>query len=162
MGLDYADPKGSDDIVVRGEFHIPKGKQIDFKLGSRDVLHSAYMPHFRAQMNCVPGMETSLHYIPTITTEEMRRDPQVIQNVKEVNEILAREGKEPYEFNYLLLCNKICGNSHYNMQMNIVVDEPEQFEAWLSKQKTVGADQASLSDGKAGTQAKETALLINK
>lgn len=138
MGLDYTDPKGSDDIVVRNEFHLPKGKQIDFKLGSRDVIHSAYMPHFRTQMNCVPGMTTSLHYIPTITTEDMRKDPQVIKNVKEVNEILAKKGEEPFEFNYLLLCNKICGTSHYNMQMNIIVDEPEQFNEWLSKQKTIG------------------------
>ncbi len=135
MGLDFADTNGSDDIVVRNEFHLPKGKTIYFKLGSRDVLHSAYMPHFRAQMNCVPGMTTELHFVPTITTDSMRKDPHVIKNVKEVNEILAEKGKEPYEFNYILLCNKICGVSHYNMQMNIVVDEPQQYEAWLSKQK---------------------------
>ena len=138
MGLDLADKNGSDDIVVRNEFHLPKGKQIDFKLGSRDVLHSAYMPHFRAQMNCVPGMSTSLHYTPTITTDSMRRDPHVIRNMAEVNAILAEKHEEPIEFNYLLLCNKICGTSHYNMQMNIVVDEPADFEAWLAKQKTVG------------------------
>jgi cytochrome c oxidase subunit 2 len=138
MGLDLTDPNGNDDIVVRNEFHIPKGIQIDFKLASRDVIHSAYMPHFRAQMNCVPGMTTLVHYVPTITTEEMRRNPTVIKNVAEINEIISKKGEEPYEFNYLLLCNKICGNSHYNMQMNIIVDEPEQYEAWLSKQKTVG------------------------
>ena len=138
MGLDYSDPNGSDDIVVRNDFHIPKGKIVYFKFGSRDVLHSAYMPHFRAQMNCVPGMTTMFHYIPTITTDSMRRDPNMIKNMEEVNAILAEKGEEPVEFNYLLLCNKICGNSHYNMQMNIIVDEPEQYEAWLSKQKTVG------------------------
>ncbi|MBI3500954.1 MAG: cytochrome c oxidase subunit II [Bacteroidetes bacterium] len=138
MGLDLTDPKGSDDIVARNEFHIPKGKTIYFKLGSRDVIHSAYMPHFRAQMNCVPGMSTELHYIPTITTDSMRKDPQVIKNIAEVNEILAKKGEAPIEFNYLLLCNKICGLSHYNMQMNIIVDEPKDYEAWLAKQKTVG------------------------
>ena len=138
MGLDLNDPKGGDDIVVRNEFHIPKGKTIYFKLGSRDVIHSAYMPHFRAQMNCVPGMSTELHYIPTITTDAMRRNPQVIKNIAEVNEILARKGEPPIEFNYLLLCNKICGLSHYNMQMNIIVDEPADYEAWLARQKTVG------------------------
>jgi cytochrome c oxidase subunit 2 len=138
MGLDPTDPAGKDDIVVRNEFHLPKGKQVDFKLGSRDVIHSAYMPHFRAQMNCVPGMTTSFHYIPTITTEEMRKNKDVIRNVAEVNEVLAKKGEAPYEFNYLLLCNKICGLSHYNMQMNIIVDEPADFNAWISKQKTVG------------------------
>lgn len=136
MGLDASDPKGDDDIVVRGEFHIPKGKEVYFYLASRDVIHSAYMPHFRAQMNCVPGMRTVFHYVPTITTEEMRKTPHMIQNMKEVNEVLAEKGEEPVEFNYLLLCNKICGVSHYNMQMNIIVDEPAQYEEWLSKQKT--------------------------
>lgn len=139
MGLDPADPAGNDDIVVRNEFHIPKGKEVDFKLASRDVIHSAYMPHFRAQMNCVPGMTTSFHFVPTVTTEEMRMQPDVIKNVAEVNAIMSLKGEEPYEFNYLLLCNKICGNSHYNMQMNIIVDEQEQFNEWFSKQKTVGA-----------------------
>jgi len=151
MGLDPADPNGNDDIVVRNEFHIPKGKQIDFKLASRDVIHSAYMPHFRAQMNCVPGMTTSFHYVPIITTEEMRKNPHVIKNMEEVNVIMAEKGEAPVEFNYLLLCNKICGSSHYNMQMNIIVDEQEQFNEWFSKQKTVGASATAntniVSDG---------------
>ena len=43
---------------------------------SQDVLHSAYMPHFRAQMNCVPGMITQFAFTPTITTEEMRLDEE--------------------------------------------------------------------------------------
>ncbi len=139
MGLDITDKKGDDDIVVRNEFHIPKGKLVYFKMGSRDVIHSAYMPHFRAQMNCVPGMTTMFHYIPTVTTAEMRRNPQVVKNMEEVNAILSKKGEEPMEFNYLLLCNKICGVSHYNMQMNIIVDEPAEYEAWLQKQKTVGS-----------------------
>ena len=68
-----------------------------------------------------------------------RQALEVIKNVKEVNEILGlpKAGEAPFEFNYLLLCNKVCGLSHYNMQMNIIVDEPESFNAWLSKQKTV-------------------------
>jgi cytochrome c oxidase subunit 2 len=43
---------------------------------------------------------------------------------------------EPYVFDYLLLCNKICGASHYNMQMKIVVDTPEEFEKWMADQQT--------------------------
>jgi cytochrome c oxidase subunit 2 len=143
MGLDFTDPKGKDDIVVRNEFHLPKGKQISFKFGSRDVIHSAYMPHFRAQMNCVPGMTTMFHFVPTITTQEMRKNPHVIENMHEVNDVLGKRGEAPMEFNYLLLCNKVCGVSHYNMQMNIVVDEQKQYEEWLSKQKTVEASMLS-------------------
>jgi hypothetical protein len=32
--------------------------------------------------------------------------------------LVARLALDPYSFDYLLLCNKICGASHYNMQMN--------------------------------------------
>jgi cytochrome c oxidase subunit 2 len=32
------------------------------------------------------------------------------------------------------LCNKICGASHYNMQMKIIVETPEEFEKWINEQ----------------------------
>jgi cytochrome c oxidase subunit 2 len=42
--------------------------------------------------------------------------------------LVAQEGCiDPYSFDYLLLCNKICGASHYNMQMKIIVDTPEKI-----------------------------------
>ncbi len=135
LGIDTLDPHSMDDIVVHGELHIPVGRQVEFKINSRDVIHSAFMPHFRIQMNAVPGMTTSMHMTPSITTEEMRKRPEVIAQVKMINEIRAKKGEDPYEFNFLLLCNKICGASHSNMQMNVVVDTPEQYEAWLAKQK---------------------------
>jgi cytochrome c oxidase subunit 2 len=135
LGMDTLDPRGADDIIVRGELHIPLGKQVEFKIHSRDVIHSAFMPHFRIQMNAVPGMTTSMHMTPTITTEEMRKRPEVIAQMKVINDIRSKKGEDPYEFNYILLCNKVCGASHSNMQMNVVVDTPEQYEIWLAKQK---------------------------
>jgi cytochrome c oxidase subunit 2 len=107
---------------------------------SRDVIHSALMAHFRAQMNCVPGMVTYFKFKPTKTTAEMRKDPYVIQMMAGINKARALENKEPVEFDYLLLCNKICGASHYNMQMNLVVDTEADYKAWLdskSVKKTV-------------------------
>ena len=44
---------------------------------------------------------------------------------------------DPYTFDYLLLCNKICGASHYNMQMKVIVDTPEDYKKWLSEQVTL-------------------------
>lgn len=135
LGLDTVDAAGMDDIVVRNELHIPVGKQVDFKINSRDVIHSAFMPHFRIQMNAVPGMTTSMQMTPSITTADMRKREEVINQVKMINDLRAKKGLDEHEFNYVLLCNKICGASHYNMQMNIVVDTPEDYEAWLAKQK---------------------------
>jgi len=64
---------GADDKLVKGEFHIPIGQEIEFVFRSQDVIHSAYMPHFRAQMNAVPGVPTRFKMKPTITTAEMRQ-----------------------------------------------------------------------------------------
>ncbi len=135
VGMDSLDPSGADDFVVHNELHIPVGKEVEFKIRSRDVIHSAFMPHFRIQMNAVPGMTTSMSMTPTITTEEMRKNKDVVRQVKEVNEIRASKGEDPYEFNFLLMCNKICGASHSNMQMTVVVDTQEQYDAWVAKQK---------------------------
>lgn len=135
LGMDEKDPKGADDIVVRNEFHIPVGKEVEFKLNAREVIHSAFFPHFRAQMNTVPGMTTMLHFTPTITTEEMRKKPYVIELMKGINEARAARGEKPEEFNYVLLCNKICGNSHYNMQMTVVVESEEDYNKWLKSKK---------------------------
>jgi cytochrome c oxidase subunit 2 len=142
LGVDLSDPNAQDDFTST-ELHIPKGKRIIFKLRSQDVLHSAYMPHFRAQMNCVPGMVTNFSFIPTVTTAEMREKPAMIEKVANINSIRAKKSADlvakgepaldPYTFDYLLLCNKICGASHYNMQMKIVVDTPEEYRAWLKE-----------------------------
>ncbi len=138
LGLDSASAAGQDDIIVKNEIHIPIGKEIEFKFRSRDVIHGAYFPHFRAQMNCVPGMVTMFHFTPSVTTAEMRKDPYVIEQVREINAIRQAKAKKegrtekPYEFNYLLLCNKICGDSHYNMQMSVVVDTEEDYKKWLA------------------------------
>ena len=58
--------------------------------------------------------------------------------VENSNKLIAEGGDalERYEFDYLLLCNKICGKSHYNMQMKIIVETQEEYEAWIKNQKT--------------------------
>jgi len=145
VGIDATDPNGLDDVVVQ-ELHLPVGREVVFKMRSQDVLHSAYMPFFRAQMNCVPGMITEFAFTPVTTTAEMRLSPEIQTKVRKINkirneksqELIANgdEALEPYEFDYLLLCNKICGASHYNMQMKIVVETPEEFEKWMAQQQT--------------------------
>ncbi|NNL79566.1 MAG: cytochrome c oxidase subunit II [Flavobacteriaceae bacterium] len=144
LGIDEADPYAQDDVITT-ELHLPKGRQVIFKMRSQDVLHSAYMPHFRAQMNCVPGMVTEFSFTPSMTTDEMRNTPEMIDKVAGINKIRAEKSEEllkkgqealdRYEFDYLLLCNKICGKSHYNMQMKIIVESEEEYQAWMKEQK---------------------------
>lgn len=152
LGVDMSDKNSQDDIVV-SELHIPKGKKVHFKMRSQDVLHSAYFPHFRAQMNCVPGMVTEFAFVPTYTTAEYRELPFMVEKVAHINKLRAEKSVElvgkggtaldPYTFDYLLLCNKICGASHYNMQMKVVVDTPEDYKKWLSEKTTLAQDIAA-------------------
>ena len=105
-----------DDIVTK-ELHLPVGQKVLFKFRSQDVLHSAYLPHFRVQMNCVPGTTTQFAFTPTVTTTEMKKE------------------LDDESFEYVMLCNKICGAAHYNMQMKVVVETEEEYNAWMETQE---------------------------
>ncbi|WP_299096107.1 cytochrome c oxidase subunit II [Winogradskyella sp.] len=143
LGVDERDPNAQDDVIVT-ELHLPVNRPVLFKMRSQDVLHSAYMPYFRAQMNCVPGMVTQFGFTPTVTTADMRQNPDIIDKVQNINNLrkarqaeIEEAGQElTYEFDYLLLCNKICGKSHYNMQMKIIVETEEEYNAWMAEQTT--------------------------
>ncbi|MHA7055983.1 cytochrome c oxidase subunit II [Aquimarina sp. M1] len=145
LGLDASDSYGMDDKIAN-ELHLPVNRKVIFKMRSQDVLHSAYMPFFRAQMNVVPGMITEFSYTPIMTSEEMRNSEFMVEKVATINKIRREKSKkltaagdealENYEFDYYLLCNKICGASHYNMQMKIVVESEEDYSAWLKGQQT--------------------------
>lgn len=147
LGVDESDPYSQDDIVT-SELHLPVGRKVLFKMRSQDVIHSAYFPLFRAQMNVLPGMVTQYAFTPTITTEEMRKRPYMVEKVERINglrqdrsaklEAAGDSPLDPYTFDYFVLCNKVCGTSHYNMQMKIVVEEQDKFDQWLAEQQTFG------------------------
>ena len=118
LGLDLSDSKNYDDLKVM-EIVLPVNKSVRFTLGSQDVLHSFYMPHFRVQMNCVPGMATYFQFTPKITTAEMR------------------EKTNDPKFSYKLYCAKICGGSHYNMKFSVRVVSEKEYAFWLKEQKPI-------------------------
>lgn len=108
---DSTDVLAADDYMAK-ELFLIKDQEYQFIFRSRDVIHSAYFPHFRAQMNCVPGQRTKLKFKPIFTTAEMR----------------DKTGNP--NFNYILLCNKICGESHSNMNMAVIVGTVDEFNEW--------------------------------
>jgi heme/copper-type cytochrome/quinol oxidase subunit 2 len=114
--------KDAYDDRVTTEIVLIKNKPYMFRFRARDVIHSAYMPEFRAQMNCVPGMSTVFPFTPIKTTEE------------------ARKAKGNDKFDYYLYCNKICGAAHYNMKIKItVVGSEAEYKTWLVAQAKVVA-----------------------
>lgn len=135
LGIDSTDKFAYDDFIVGDTLFLPVNEEVDFEMRSRDVLHSAYFPHFRAQMNVVPGMQTWFHFKPVMTTIEMRKEASTIAYMKTVNDVRVAEGKEKVEFDYLLLCNKICGVSHFNMQLLVYVGTAAEYKAWVHRHK---------------------------
>ena len=115
-GVDFKDKASFDDFIPR-EIHVPKGKPVKFNIRARDVIHSVFAPQFRLQMNAVPGMPTTFWFTPSKTTAEMRE-----------------ELGNP-DFNFELVCNKICGKAHFAMRYLIVVDEPADYYKWYNEQE---------------------------
>jgi cytochrome c oxidase subunit 2 len=107
------DRAAEDDIIQKDTLYLCANKEYEFNFRAKDVLHSAYFPHFRAQINTVPGMTTRFKFTPDITTKDMR--------VK----------KNDSKFNYVLMCNKICGGAHYKMKMIVVVLSEKEYNKWM-------------------------------
>ena len=108
LGLNPDDPNASDDVIIESDdLHLPSGKPVKLLLRAVDVLHSFYVPEFRAKMDLVPGMVGYVWFTPTRTGT------------------------------FEILCAELCGAGHYSMRAKIVVDEDSDYEVWLHQQKTV-------------------------
>lgn len=116
------DASAYDDVIQKDTLHLVVNKEYELNFRAKDVIHSAFFLHLRAQMNTVPGLTTKMKFTPTVTTKEMR------------------ERRNDTKFNYVLMCNKICGGAHYKMKMIVVIDTPAQYAAWL-KSKTTFKDE---------------------
>ncbi|MEO8794997.1 MAG: cytochrome c oxidase subunit II [Daejeonella sp.] len=146
LGIDFKDRKSWDDKLA-GEIVIPVNRPVRVAIGSKDVLHSFYLPDFRVQMNAVPGMATFFQFTPKLTTEQMRE-----------------KRKDP-AYNYTLLCAKICGAGHYNMQAKVTVVSEQEYAAWIAKQPIMYNDdvkkELQMADEKAGSELNKVALNTN-
>jgi cytochrome c oxidase subunit 2 len=111
------DAQAWDDFIQKDTLYLCKGKEYEFNFRSKDVIHSAYFPNFRAQMNTVPGMTTRFKFTPDKTS------------------VAARIEKNDPKYNFVLLCNKICGGAHYKMKMFVVVLEETEYNTWIDSKK---------------------------
>ncbi|MDH3978262.1 MAG: c-type cytochrome [Gammaproteobacteria bacterium] len=107
FGMVADDPNGQDDILVRNNIvHLPINQPTTALLRSLDVLHNFAVPQFRVKMDLVPGLVSYLWFEPT------------------------RIGT------YEVLCEELCGMAHHTMRAKVVVDEVDDYEAWLDTQPT--------------------------
>ena len=104
LGLDANDPAGKDDIVVLNELHVPLGKPTILYMTSKDVIHSFFVPEFRVKQDVVPGMRVPLWFEPTQTGT------------------------------FEIGCAQLCGLGHYRMKGSVIVQTPQEFDAWKEEQ----------------------------
>ena len=113
LGLDRTDPDAKDDVTTVNQLHLPVGKPAIVKLTTKDVIHSFNLTEFRVKQDAIPGVMIPLWFVPTITTDDMRKK-------------LAKD-----DFVYEIACAQLCGLGHYSMRGYVTIDTPEQFQAWI-------------------------------
>lgn len=107
FGMNPDDPNGQDDVLVEGtQMHLPLGQATKFLLRSKDVLHNYTVAQFRVKMDMVPGLVSTLWLEPTLIGE------------------------------YDILCEELCGIGHHIMRGSVVIEEQEDYDAWIAAQPT--------------------------
>jgi cytochrome c oxidase subunit 2 len=91
------------------ELVLPKDKPVVFKIHSKDVLHSFWVPEFRLKLDAVPGI-----------TGTVRLTPNKIGN-------------------WQVVCTELCGLGHSTMRQPARVVDDETFTAWLDEKASGGA-----------------------
>ncbi len=105
----------ADGPATAGVLYLPRGRPVRLLLTSRDVIHSFFVPAFRMKQDAVPGRYTTIGLTPT------------------------RTGR------FQILCAEYCGAGHSRMWGEVVVLEPDRFEAWLEGQTPADASPDTLT-----------------
>jgi cytochrome c oxidase subunit II len=93
------------------ELHVPVGRAVKLIATSEDVIHDVFMPEFRVKADVLPGRYVNIWFQAT------------------------KPGR------YHLFCAEYCGTRHSGMIGQIVVMDPNDYQAWLSG----GAPEGSLA-----------------
>jgi len=95
--------------VKSPELVLPVDRPVHFKVHTKDVIHSFWVPQFRLKSDAVPGVTTRIRVKPD------------------------RVG------NYEVVCAELCGIGHATMRNRVRVLPKTGFDAWIAKQRGGGA-----------------------
>jgi cytochrome c oxidase subunit 2 len=116
LGLDRTDPNGKDDITTINQLNIPVNRPILVYLSTKDVIHSFGLYEMRVKQDAIPGMQIPVWFVPTMTTEDVRR-----------------KLNKP-DFDYEITCSQLCGLGHFRMRGFVTVQSDADFRKWLADQ----------------------------
>jgi cytochrome c oxidase subunit II len=91
------------------ELVLPVDRPVEFKIHTKDVIHSFWVPQFRLKSDAVPGLTTKIRVTPD------------------------RAG------NYEVVCAELCGLGHSTMRQFVRVLPASEFRSWVSDQKKAAA-----------------------
>jgi cytochrome c oxidase subunit 2 len=92
-----------DDYLSNHELHLPANKKVEFRITSKDVIHSFYLPNARIKVDAIPGRITRLWFEPT------------------------KAGT------YDIACAEMCGTHHYMMKAKMIIHEDGDYQYWLNE-----------------------------
>jgi cytochrome c oxidase subunit 2 len=92
--------------ITSQTLYLPVNKQVLFKMTSRDVIHSFWVPEWRVKQDVLPGENL---------VKELRVTPTQLGN-------------------FQVLCAELCGGAHAYMNSPVVVMTQEDFNSWVSKE----------------------------
>lgn len=95
---------------LANEIRLPVGRRTSIEVVSPDVVHSLWIPALAGKVDAIPGRTTILTVEPTRTGA------------------------------FAGLCAEYCGSSHARMLFEVVVMEPEAYDAWARAQMQDAAD----------------------
>ncbi|TMA93166.1 MAG: cytochrome c oxidase subunit II [Deltaproteobacteria bacterium] len=95
-----------DDVSFDNDLHVPVNKVVRIHLGSRDVIHSFFLPNLRLKQDAVPGRTILVWFEAT------------------------KPGK------YELPCAELCGFGHSGMKGWLYVHTPEEYAKWAAENLT--------------------------
>jgi cytochrome c oxidase subunit 2 len=110
-------------ITAANELHIPVSTDADprptyMKLTSADVIHSFWVPRLAGKIDLLPNR-----------INELWMDPHTPGH-------------------YVGQCAQFCGVEHAKMLLNVYVDTPEQFAAWVKQEQQPGAQNPAAVAGR--------------
>lgn len=114
------------------ELYLPVDKQVVFKMTSRDVIHSFWVPEFRVKQDIVPGRTTEYRITPTMLT-----------------------GEQPFK----VRCAELCGASHSYMLANVHVVTQQDFDTWVTARQKEAAAAAQTPEGRGQTLVTQNGCL---
>ncbi len=132
------------------ELHILVNEPTKLTMRSDDVIHSLYVPAFRAKKDVVPGRYNYMWFQPTVASQKV--DEETLKKAQELykgqpwdyDRKWNVDGKEVqftrdgYTF-FDLYCAEYCGKDHSMMQTVVVVHKTrEDLDAWIKEYSSRG------------------------